>query len=110
MAVAKFCDIQKRSSTKNAVGESVEVFDLIAERVWVQIKPLSGRRVLEQSGVHGFVTHELTLRYTTSFTLTQANRIKIDTRYFLISAVLNVGERNREWLVLCTEQLSTTDN
>ena len=76
----------------------------LVTHVWAALFPLSGREVVARDGLHGVLTHEITLRYRAGV---QPSMRFVGTggRAFEIRAVRDLDERRR-WLVCdCEERL-----
>lgn len=84
-------------------GQHIVRFVSYAPAVWCHVEPLSGRQLIAAQQLVTTVTHRVTTRYNPSLALHPRLRIKIGPRVLLISHVLNVDERSREWEMLCTE-------
>ena len=74
------------------------------------IKPVSGREFIAQSGEKAIVTHKLTMRARDDFRLAPRDRLLFGTRIFNIRAVLDEMEGGRDWELMASEELHTTDD
>jgi SPP1 family predicted phage head-tail adaptor len=75
---------------------------------WAEIKPITGREMLENLRIDESVTFKITFRYKAAKTLLDAAdrnkwRIKFGARYFNIRAVINKDEANELVEVYCSE-------
>lgn len=93
--------VQTASMTKDVVGGDVRTWATTAT-VWASIDPVKGEEVQGPNQVLAKVTHNVKMRHRA---LTTEQRLVFDSRIFEIVSVLNIGERDRELLVLCHEAL-----
>lgn len=95
--------IQSPVSTKDDSGGPVisSWVNLSPETTYASIEPIGGRELWALQMANSLTTHRITIRYQQG--ITARCRVKYGDRYFQISAVLNVEERNRELQLLCTE-------
>lgn len=95
--------------TRNGYGEQTPK-DIVVGSVWASIEPLSGRELFQAQQVKADITHRVRLRWGRSGTgatesLSAMHIVKHRNRRLEISAPpVNVDERNREWVLLCTEK------
>jgi SPP1 family predicted phage head-tail adaptor len=68
---------------------------------WASIEPLIGREYFAQQREQAAVSHKIRMRYRPG--ITHKMRVAWGTRVFEIESVLNVGERNREIVLMCGE-------
>lgn len=94
--------IQQRSGM-DALGEPLNWVDVVT--TWATIEPVSGREFEEGKSIEAEVTHKVWLRWRPGLTLTPAMRVVYQGRALEISSVVNVGERNRVYLLLCRERV-----
>jgi SPP1 family predicted phage head-tail adaptor len=95
--------IQARSLGSDTTGaQSIKWSDV--RTVWASIAPASGAEVMAAQMMNAKVTHQITMRYFAG--LTAAMRIKFGTRYFNITEVRNLDERNREMELVAVEGLA----
>jgi SPP1 family predicted phage head-tail adaptor len=65
------------------------------------IEPLIGRKYFAQQREQATVSHKIRMRYQPG--ITHKMRVAWGTRLFEIDSVLNVSERNREIVLMCSE-------
>ena len=105
--------IQTRDTTQDAYGQQVTTWTDYLTGVPADIQALSGRELLAAQAMVAEVSHQITVRYTSLL----ADPIKVAamrvvyvnasvTRYFNISAAMNVDERNKQIDLLCSEGLN----
>jgi SPP1 family predicted phage head-tail adaptor len=68
---------------------------------WASIEPLIGREYFAQQREQATVSHKIRMRHQPG--ITHKMRVAWGTRIFEIESVLNVGERNREIILMCQE-------
>ncbi len=96
-------DIQEATETQDEYGSMGRTWEtILARRAFV--KPLSGREAEVARQIVATATHEVRMRYLSM--LTPAHRLQFGTRTFEIGQKLNVDERNRELVLICTEQVA----
>ena len=97
------CAIQRNTSTQDEFGQDQESWATIATR-WGQVKPMSSKELVASNQVQSNATHEVKLRYDSSLNLTAKDRILYDGRFLNIESIINVGERNKEYVLICKEE------
>jgi SPP1 family predicted phage head-tail adaptor len=91
---------QNQSTTSDSYGQQVNTWtDYLKTRAGIE--PLRGREFLQGIAAQSEITHIVRMRYKTGIVPTM--RIKYCDRYFEISYVLNLMEKNRELEIYCTE-------
>lgn len=70
--------------------------------IWAEIKPLSGRELVEAQQVVADASHLVTIRYLSG--VTPQKRILFGTRELYIESVQNTDERRRELVLTCVER------
>lgn len=107
--------IQQRTDTQNSAGEPIPAWSTY-KTAWVAIEPLSGREAEIAKQTYGEVTHRLRGRQVDLGGTTPKMRVikgAIDgsgeptggARLLEIEGVVNVGERDREVHLFCTEHV-----
>lgn len=96
--------IQQRVTTQDTFGGQSQTWTDFAANVPAAIDPLSGRELMTAQATQSEVSHRITIRYLPG--VTAAMRIVYQGRYFNISAVMNIEERNREMQILASEGLN----
>jgi SPP1 family predicted phage head-tail adaptor len=96
--------VQKRKRVSNSFGEEANDWKDVAE-VYAAIVPLAATEAIKAESVRLVTTHQVTMRYTDS--VTADCRLEwfdgFRTRTLAIASLLNVGERNAELQLLCSE-------
>lgn len=92
--------LQKATTTRDAGGGVTESWTTLKE-IWADIKPVSGSERYRQGKVQETLTHEITIRYRED--LGTNYRIQYESRNFNIKSARNIDERDRFWVLLCTE-------
>ncbi len=70
---------------------------------WASIEPIIGREYFTQQREQATVSHKIRMRYVPG--ITHKMRVVWGTRFFEIESVLNVGERDREFVLMCSESV-----
>ena len=97
------------ASTPYSGSNSLQRYRRIdTNKIWADIKPLSGREVLEFGAIHGNVSHRVTLRYLPN--ISNENRIVYGKRVFNIKYALNLGEDSKLLELLATEEVTHGDD
>lgn len=97
-------DFQEDHGMKNpTTGQQEESWATYAPQVWCEVIPLSGRQLIAAQQLVTNVTHRITTRFNPTVPLHPRLRARIGARILFISYILNVGERDTEWEMLCTE-------
>ena len=94
-----------RGSAQDSVGQQSTTWTTLGTAM-AAIEPIRGREYYIASGDKADVTHEVRLRALPMF-LKPRDRMKYGTRIFDIKSVIDVSERDREWLLMCVEALHT---
>ena len=92
--------IQQVTETKDAYGAVAETWTTFVN-AWASIEPLRGQEFFAARQVNADVTHRVRTRYRAG--VTPKMRIAFGDRVLEIEVVLNLGERNRELELLCSE-------
>lgn len=95
--------IQETTTTTDDSGGVTETWTT-HKSVDAAIRPLTGQEgFLAQQVPDAATTHEISIRYLS--TVTPLMRVLFGSRIFNIRSVLNVGERNRETLLMTKEKV-----
>lgn len=92
--------IESKSNAQDAYGALVETWSTYAT-AWASIEPLTGREYFEQGKVSSEVTTRIRIRHISG--VTNLMRVKFETRIFIIVTVINIDERNKEYVLMCKE-------
>jgi SPP1 family predicted phage head-tail adaptor len=97
--------LQSPAGSRDAVGERVTTWTNVAEGVPANIEPISGREQVLAAQLEATTTHIVHLRYASLWAAMDASwRVLFGSRVFTIDAPpKNVGERNWELVLQCTE-------
>jgi len=91
-----------QSSTGQPNGAFVEVMT-----TWAAIKPITGREYFNASGERAEVTHEIDVQACSELaSLKPKDRALFGSRVFNIKSVINIEERGRKLLLMCTEHVN----
>lgn len=97
---------ERMSMTQDAAGQQLLNWTAIGEG-WAAITPVSGREYFQASGEKAAVTHSMETALQPALLLTSRDRIRYHGRNFNILSVLNKEERNKDWILMCIEMIST---
>ena len=98
--------LQRQSTTQDAMGHPVDTWADIETRR-CDITPRTGREKLYQSGIYGDADVLISMRYDSTMAATRPFDRFVDRRnspetIYDIQSVINVENRNRELLFVCT--------
>ena len=71
--------------------------------VYADVNPLAGRELEQARQTVADATHQIRVRWTPDRYQTR-QRLVMNGRYFYIEAIQNVGERNRDGILICVER------
>jgi len=94
--------IEATVETQGSDGSVIQAWETLAT-AWASIEPLIGKEYFAQQREQATVSHKIRMRHIAG--ITHKMRIAWGTRLFEIESVLNVGERNREIVLMCSETL-----
>lgn len=101
--------LQNATTTKNAsTGQQTKTWRTAATQM-ASIAPVQGRAYFQAQGDRAEITHEIRTRYNPDVTITIRDRVVFGSRTFEIRSVINERERDREWVLMCVETVSTDD-
>ena len=95
-------DIQATTTTYATDGQPTEAWATVAS-AWAWVKPNSAREFMEARSQESNVTDQVVMRYEDYPSLTMAHRLKHGDRILNIAALMNEGERDRQWSAMCVE-------
>lgn len=99
--------LQNATTAKNAsTGQQTKTWSTAATQM-ARISPVQGRAYFQAQGDRAEITHEIRTRYNPDITLTIRDRVLFGSRTFEIRSLINVDEKNREWVLMCVETVST---
>lgn len=97
---------QTRGSGQGSTGQPSGAYTAIMT-AWAAVKPISGREYFNASGERAEVTHEIDVGYCSELaSLKPKDRAVFGSRIFNIKSVLNLEERGRKLLLMCTEHVN----
>ncbi len=94
--------IEAPVETQGSDGAILTMWDTFTT-AWASIEPLIGKEYFAQQREQATVSHKIRMRYQPG--ITHKMRIAWGTRVYEIESVLNVGERNREIVLMCSEAI-----
>ena len=92
--------LQQPASTTDAGGGRTQVWSTVA-LLWANIEPKSGSERYKNDQITDTTTHDVYIRYRK--TISTKWRISYGDRTFSIKSILNIEERDRFYLLSCTE-------
>lgn len=95
--------IQSRSQAQNAIGEMADTWVTFATCYAELEDVLPGKEEIVAAQVNVAHTVMISMRYVAG--VTPRMRVLYGSRTFNVQAVANTGERDRELVLTCTEQL-----
>lgn len=95
--------IQSQGTTLGNVGQKTSSWADAKVDVRFNIEPLSGYELERAKKNFNLVTHRLTLRFDPNFAVDSKMRMVFGERIFNFGWVKNVFERDRDLLILCSE-------
>lgn len=94
--------LERETVTKNQFGEEVPEWAPYATR-WAEVRPQGGKEFWAAQQVIDDLSHEVRLRYMPG--IQAKDRLIYDGRVFdIVSPPVNVGERDRELVLMCRER------
>lgn len=92
--------LQSLTKSKDSYGQEIEVWANVGT-YWAEVVTLSGREAVNAQQIKSEATHRVTMRYVTSIVASQ--RFLFGSRQLKIEWLNNVAQRNREYVILCSE-------
>lgn len=95
------------ASPRDAVGPRITAWLPVVVDEPASVDPISGRSEFLAAQRQASTTHEITMRHSSATALIDAScRVLFGSRVFILDGhPINVGERNRELKIKCTEGL-----
>mgnify|MGYP002813343007 CR=1 FL=1 len=94
--------IRTYTTSRDAYGAEVEAWVDFAD-VWASIEPLIGREFMAAKQITAEISHKIRMRYIEGLLPTMT--ILWGDREFEIVSIINVSERNKEILIMATEDV-----
>ena len=95
--------IQAYRKSRDSYGAEVETWIDLHTGVWASIEPLIGREYMAAKQLTAEVSHKIRIRYIAGLLPTM--RIAWGDREFEIISIINVAERNKEIVIMATEDV-----
>lgn len=93
----------ERATEALVKGEAQKTWAVLFEG-WGEIRPLSGRELFASNMTQAEISHRISMRWRAAVSPTTKDRIRMGARLFDITAVMNIDERNREWVFMAVER------
>ena len=98
--------IQVAVENEGTISKAQTIIYNDVANVRAEIKPLSGRELVNAGGVDASATHQITIRYYSGLTSRHRFYQAITGRYFnILQPPRDIAERNRMMIVLCAEDV-----
>jgi SPP1 family predicted phage head-tail adaptor len=94
--------IEAPEETQTADGSFAVTWRTFATS-WASIDPLLGKEYFAAAREQADISHKIRMRFVSG--LNHRMRILFGTRIFEIESVINLGERNRELVIMCRESV-----
>lgn len=94
--------IERPTETQAGDGSIITGWEAFAT-AWASVEPLVGREYFAQEREQATVSHKIRMRHLPG--ITHKMRVAWGSKLFEIESVLNVGERNREIVLMCSESV-----
>lgn len=96
--------LQAVTRTQDDYGDATDVVTTLAT-MWGSLRPLRGDERSDGQKVDAETTHSLRVRWSSAIAgMRPDDRFTVGSRVFDITAVMNIGERNREIEFLAKER------
>lgn len=100
----KKVEIQNLGTTTNDFGEVEDGQWTLFKTVYANILPVSGKEGFMSNTDFAKTSHKIRVRFFNG--LNASMRVVYDNRIFDILSVINVAERNKEYLIVATEGIN----
>jgi SPP1 family predicted phage head-tail adaptor len=94
--------IESPIETQGSDGSIIQTWDVFMT-AWASIEPLAGREYFAAEREQADISHRIRMRFAGG--ITHKMRVSIGSRMFEIESVINIGERNRELILMCREAI-----
>ena len=95
--------IQTPTETNDSQGQAVKPWATFAT-VHAAVEPLAGREYIAAAQINAETTTKIIIRYLAG--ITQKMRISYDSKIYNIESMKNVGERDRQLELMCSEGIN----
>lgn len=92
--------IQEPTETNDTQGQAVKTWGTFAT-VHAAVEPLTGREYFAAQQINAETSTKITIRYLAG--ITQKMRVSYDSRLYNIEGMKNIGERDRQIELMCSE-------
>lgn len=100
----KLITIQAEPTERDTFGQRTGDWTAVYTDVPASIEPIQGSEKYAANQFNAETSHLISIRHE-GRTVTPLHRVKYGERYFEIISVINVGERNREYRMECSESI-----
>lgn len=98
-------NLQQLTETPDDYGQMVKSFATVYT-CWASIRPASGRGLVNSEQLKSVVSHAIVMRYNPDLTFDPTYRITYGSRVFNIESIVNIAERGKKLVALCSEQVA----
>lgn len=95
--------IEKKTKVSDGAGGWTETWMPFVSNVSASIDPISGKEFFEAQQTQSSVSHKIRIRYKPG--VLPSMRVNFKGRIFAIESVINWEERNRDMMLMCSEEV-----
>ena len=92
--------IQEPTETNDSQGQAIKAWGTFAT-VHAAVEPLNGREYFAAAQINAETTTKIVIRWLDG--ITQKMRISYDSKVYNIESIRNIGERDRQIELMCSE-------
>ena len=92
--------IQTPTETNDSQGQAIKSWGTFAT-VHAAVEPMSGREYFGASQINADTSTKITIRWLSG--ITAKMRVSYDSKLYNIEAIRNIGERDRQIELMCSE-------
>ena len=104
----KRIQLQQRSSSQDGFGQQLTIWTTLFTS-WAEIEPVSGAQLDRARSIYNETSHKVTMRWRAQLNdvrVVGSYRILYANRIFDVGASMNLEERNRTVVLLCSEGIN----
>lgn len=90
------------AGTQSMSGQLATTYTTVGT-YWANVRPLTGRELVNAKQVKATISHEITMRQVGSIKATDRLQFQGTARLFNVESVIRVGEQNAFYLIHATE-------
>jgi len=100
----KIITIQSRTETTDTYGGTVHTWADFGQPIWAAVLPLRGRDLVAAQAAQNETTTRFNIRWIAGLNATM--RIVYDSKYYDITALIDIGEKHVEYDIMAKTGLS----